>query len=132
MRRVSVYHSFNVDCDERVVRAAVDVAVDALVELDQPPLVARGGERRQLLEQRPGNRAVVLVRALCREPGGEALERAPRLGEGGEVADVDRGDDHPAAGIDLDELLLRERPQRLADGSAAEPESLHQLSLADR
>ena len=30
--------------DERVVRAAVDVAMDALVELDQRPLVARVGE----------------------------------------------------------------------------------------
>ncbi len=68
--------------DERVVGAAVDVAMDALVELDQRALVAPClGERRQLGEERARDLAVVVVRALGREPGGEALEREPRLRE---------------------------------------------------
>ena len=61
--------------------AAVDVAVDALVELDQRPLVARVGDAGQLGEQRARDLAVVGVRALGGEARGEALERDPRLGE---------------------------------------------------
>ena len=61
------------------MRAAVDVAVDALVELDQRPLVAGVGDAGQLVEQRPCDRPVVGVRALGGEAGGEALEREPRL-----------------------------------------------------
>ena len=118
--------------DERVVRAAVDVAVDALVELDQRPLVARVGDAGQLGEERARDLAVVGVRALGGEARGEALERDPRLREQREVADVDGRDDDAAPGIDLDELLLRERAQRLAHGRAPEPEPLHQLALADR
>src|SRR5262245_10586974 len=118
--------------DERVVRAAVDVAVDPLVELDQPALVARGCNRGQLVEEGARDRPVVVVGALGGEPRGEALERAPRLGERGEVADVDGGGDHPTPRVHLDELLLRERPQRLPYRGAAEPEPLHQLPLADR
>ena len=118
--------------DERVVRAAVDVPVDPLVELDQRPLVAAVGDARQLGEERTGDLAVVRARALGREAGREALEHDPGLGERGEVADVDRRDDDAAPGIDLDELLLRERPQRLAHRRAPEPEPLHQLALADR
>ena len=49
-----------------------------------------------------------------------------------EVADVDRRDDDAAPRIDLDELLLRERAQRLAHRRAPEAEPLHQLALADR
>ena len=61
------------------MRAAVDVAVDALVELDQRPLVARVGEAGELGEQRAGDLAVVVVRTLGGEPRSEALERDSRL-----------------------------------------------------
>ena len=118
--------------DERVVRAAVDVPVDALVELDQLALVAGRGDGGQLGEERLDDRPVGVVRALGGETGSEALEHEPRLGERREVADVDGSDDDAAARIDLHELLLRERPQRLAHRRAPEPEPLHQLALAER
>ena len=95
-------------------------------------LVARVGEAGQLGEERARDLAVVGVRALGGEARGEALERDPRLGQQREVADVDGRDDDAAAGVDLDELLLRERAERLAHRRAAEPEPLHQLALADR
>ena len=61
--------------DERVVRAAVDVAVDALVELDQRPLVARVGERRaarRAARGRPRGRR----RSRARPRGGRRSSRA--------------------------------------------------------
>ena len=118
--------------DERVVGTALDVAMDALVELDQRPLVARVGEAGQLGEEGAGDLAVVGVRTLGGEARSEALERDSRFREEREVADVDRGDDDAAPRIDLDELLLRERAQRLPHRCAPESEPLHQLALADR
>ena len=63
-------------------------------------------ERRELL-------ALLVGRALRGEPGGLGLERRAHLRDAGEVADVDARHEHAAAGEDLDELLLRELPQRL-------------------
>ncbi len=73
----------------RVVRAAVDVAVDALIELDQRALVVSLGDARQLGEERARDLAVAGVCALGRLARGEALERDPHLGERGEITDVD-------------------------------------------
>ncbi len=55
----------------RVVSAAVDVVVDALVELDQLALVARRGDQGELGEERAGDLDVVGIRPLGGEPGGE-------------------------------------------------------------
>ena len=51
--------------------------------------------------------------------------------DAGEVSDVDTGHEHPAAGEDLDELFLRELPQRLPYRCASEPEPPHQFPLVD-
>ena len=119
--------------DERVVRAAVDVAVDALVELDQRPLVAGRGDAGQLGEERARDRRGPRRSRARRRSRAAKLSSASRASESdGEVADVDRRDDDAAARVDLDELLLRERAQRLAHRRAPEPEPLHQLALADR
>ena len=118
--------------DEGIVRAAVDVPVDALVELDQGALVVGVVRSREIGEESPRDLEVAAVRALGRKTGREALERDPYLREGGEVAHLNRCDDDAAARVDLDELLLRERAQRLPHGCATETEPLHQLALADR
>ncbi len=62
--------------EERVVRAAVDVAVDPLVEVDERPLVGLVARRARAL--RGGGRAPRgrLRRALGGEPRGPRLERA--------------------------------------------------------
>ena len=75
--------------DERVVRAPVDVTVDALVELDQRPFVAGIADAGQLVQQRPCDRPVLGARALGGAAGGEALERETRLRQCPEVTDVD-------------------------------------------
>ena len=61
--------------DERVVGAAVDVAVDPLVELDQRALVAGVGDAGKLGEQRAGDRAVAR-RSPAPPRGGRRSSRA--------------------------------------------------------
>ena len=68
------------------MRAAVDVAVDPLVEVDQRPLVAAVADVVELLEQRRRSRAVGVRRPLGGEPRREALEREPHLRQAREVA----------------------------------------------
>ena len=53
------------------------------------------------------------------------------LREAGEIADLDARHEHAAAGIDLDELLLGEPPERLSHRGAANPEPLDQPALVD-
>ena len=100
------------------MRAAVDVPVDALVEVDQAALVAR--RPRELGEQRPASARSAAVRRSAASARGGRLERAPHLGQAGQVADVDRRDEHAAAREDLHQPLVRERAQRLADRRPAE------------
>ena len=53
--------------EERIVGAAVDVPVDPLVEVDQPPLVQRVRRPRELVEERLGLRTVgIVATVLCR------------------------------------------------------------------
>ena len=48
-----------------------------------------------------------------------------------EVAHIDAGHEHAATGEDLDQLLLREAPQRLAHRCSPDAEGLDQLPLVD-
>ena len=72
--------------EERVVRAAVDVAVDALVEVDQRALVGAVVDLLELGEQSVDRLAVGRRRPLGREPRRAGLERVPHLREPGQVA----------------------------------------------
>ena len=109
-----------------VVRGAVDGAVDALVEAHEVDAAAA-----DLLGQPPELRALLVGRPLGGAAGSLRLERLAHLGDVREVADVDAGDEHPAAREHLDELLLGEPAQRLADGSPADAEALHEPPLVD-
>ena len=60
-----------------------------------------------------------------------ALERQPHLGKPCEVLDVHARNEHPAAGVHVDEPLAGERTQRLSHRRPSEPQLLHQLALAD-
>ena len=102
--------------EQVVVRGGVDRAVDPLVEAHEV------GAARDLVAERGELVALLVGRALGGEPGGLGLERGAHLRDAGEVAHVDAGHEHAAAGEDLDELLLREPPQRLPDRRAAEAE----------
>src|SRR5262249_10911682 len=100
--------------EEGVVGAGIDMPVDSLVELDQRPLVVLGRYALELFEELDTALAILRRRMLGGEtcPGG--LEGEPHLGQAGQIAHIDAGDEDPAAGIDLDELFAGERPQRLA------------------
>ena len=76
--------------DERVVGTAVDVPVDALIELDQRPLVVASRRPASSSRSARATVAILRVRALGGEAGRGALEREASLGERGEVSDVDR------------------------------------------
>ena len=67
--------------EKRVVRAAVERAMDPLVELDQRPLVAGVGDVVERVEQRAQHGAVVVGDALGREARTHRLERRSHLRE---------------------------------------------------
>ncbi len=69
--------------------------------------------------------------ALGRGAGGGRLEQPSHLRQPGQVAGVDAGHEHAAAREDLDQPLVGERAQRLADRRAAELRPLHQVALVD-
>ena len=112
--------------EEAVVARAVDRAVDPLVEIHE---LARAGV--ELVEEAREHVAVGAGRALGGEACGLGLEHEPHLGEPGELANVDAGDEHAAARIDLDEPFLGQAPERLADGCSTDPEPLDQLAFVD-
>ena len=96
--------------DVRVVGAAVDVAVDALVELDQRPLVAGRPPRRAAPRAASGrSRGRRRSRARAASRAAKLSRVQPRLGEGAEIADVDRRDDDARGGG---------RPRRASPGRA--------------
>src|SRR5205823_50128 len=121
-------HVILLECrlEELVVRCAVDSAVDPLVEVHQ--LAAAGLE---LVEKRGERGAVGLGRPLRCQAGGLRLEHLAHLREPRELAYVDAGHEHPAARIDLDEPLVGEPAERLADGRPSDLEPLDQLPLVD-
>src|SRR5205085_7133066 len=95
--------------EERAVRAAPDVAVDALVELDQQVVVV--ARLRELPQERDGGRAIARRAPLGREPRSMGLEREPHLRKAREVAHVDRRYVDPPTRQHLDEPVARERTQ---------------------
>ena len=111
--------------------AAVDVPVDPLVEVDQPPAVVLPGRARELVQQALGLGPVGVVPALGSESRRLALEHETDLRQARDVSDVDAGDEDPAAREDLDELLAGEVAERLADRRPPHAQLLHQLALAD-
>ena len=105
----------------RVVDAAVDVAVDPLVEIDQRALVVLARRLLELVEQHGTLSAVFGRRPVCCQPRGERLEHEAHFGQTREVADVDAGDEDAPPREHLDELFPGERAERFADGVRPTP-----------
>ena len=118
-------------CEERVVRAPVDVLMDPLVELDQTTIVRLAAQGRQLLEELVDRLSIRVRRAGRREPRRQRLEDDAHLGEPGDVADVDARDEDAAPGVHVDETLPRQVAEGLANRSPSQSEPGHQLALAD-
>ena len=75
--------------EKRVVRALVDVPVDALVEVDQRPLVRLVAHVVELLQQDCDGCAVGVRRAFGGQASGARLECESYLRESREVTNVD-------------------------------------------
>ena len=116
--------------EERVVGAVVGTAVDPLVEGDQLPLVAQ--RRVELGQQRVDRDEVGVGSSLGREARALGLEDAANLGEAREVARVDAGDEDAAAREDLDETVVLQHPEGVADRRPPEIDALDQVTLVDR
>ena len=111
---------------------AVDRAVDALVEIDQRLVVAPPCSSRARSEASPSaSRSSWVARSAARRAA-SGSSTGPHLAEAREISHVDGRDEHAAAGIDLDELLLRQPAQGLAHGRATDPEALDQLRARSR
>jgi formate--tetrahydrofolate ligase len=109
-----------------VVSTAVDRAVDALIEIDQRLVVARLA-RAELIQQLAQSIKIKLRGPLGRQARRLGLEHRPNLAEARQISHVDGRDEDAAAGIDLDELLLRQATEGLAHGGATDLEALDQL-----
>ena len=116
--------------EERAVGAAVDVAVDALVELDQRPLVVVATGLLQLVEER-GRLRRGRRRSRARPRAGPRSSRAARRTSESPARSrtFDARDEHAASGVDVDELLARQGTQGLPHGRAPQLEPCHQRAL---
>ena len=112
------------------MRAAVHMPVDALVELDQRPLVVLAGCLLELVEECGCFVSFSGRRTLGGEPTRERFERAAHLGQRSQIPDIDARDEDSLARVDIHQALLRQPPQRLAHRRATKAEPRHQLGLA--
>ena len=106
--------------EKRVVRAAVDVAMKALIEVDQGSLVACRDV--ELGEKCVGLGSLGVGRSLRGESRCVALQRRPYFGESREVADVDGRDEHSPPRVHVDQAFAGERAKRLAHGRSSDPQ----------
>ena len=117
---------------EVVVGAAVDVVMDALVELDELAHVRCHRDRIEVGDELVDHLEVLLGTPLRCEARREGLELLAHLRQRREIARIERGDEHPAARVDLHEPLVGERAQGLADRRTAQAEPLLELRLAEQ
>ena len=98
-----------------------------LVELHQ-----FAAARLELREQPGEGVAVGLGRPLGCEARRLGLEHEPHLREPRQLAYVDARHEHAPARVHLDEPLVGESPEGLADRRPPDPEPLDQLPLVDQ
>src|SRR6266849_5615417 len=114
--------------EERVARAAIDAAVDLVVELHELALIGQL-DRAEAGEQLSERSSIRGRAAFGGEPRRVALQHDTHLGDAREVRYVDVGDEGAAVGDAAHQLLVREPLQRLADRGAADRQLLAQLRL---
>ncbi len=117
--------------EEWVARAAIDEAVQALVECHQIATLRLTSDRVERVQQVVEFEAVVVGEALGGEAGRRGFKHLAGFGKGGEVAGVDSGDEHSAAGVDVDEAFVGQGAQGFPNGGAAHMQALHQVGFAD-
>ena len=72
-----------------------------------------------------------LVAASRRQPRRERLELLSNLANGSQISRIHPRDEHAAPRVDVDEVLGRQRPNRLADRRSPHAQLLAQFGLAD-
>jgi hypothetical protein len=114
---------------DRVAAEVAEAGVERLVE-DVERLEVAGVARAVLgVDHRPQLGDVVVGGALGGEADGGALQRLAHELRVAHAADGDRGDERAALRRDLDELLVAQADQRLADRGAGDAELARQLVL---
>ena len=112
------------DVDQQgVVRGAVDGGVEPVVAL-QLGERRRGAQRLEPVERRADVVEVGVGAALRGEGRGERVEAAPQLQQVAGLRGVQRSHPRVAVGVEFDQALLLEPPQRLAQGSGADADLL--------
>ena len=124
-------HVVLIECGrkERVVRRTIDEVMDSLVHLHQLPLL-RIVEIGELGDEGVELDSMGVSQSLSCQFRGERFEDAAHLRQRCEVSGVDRRHEDPAPRVDLDQPLLGQATQGLADRGAAELQPSHQILLA--
>ena len=119
------------DRERRVVRGVADAEMEAQVEVEQPVDVP-GGEGGLHLRRELAQRRDLLVRRAQRRAGDrEVLDLAAQGDDLVDLVAVDRGDAGAGERAQVDQPLVVQRADRVADGSAARAEPRRDVALHD-